>query len=273
MAAADSVYKFWNSNPCNIRHSCKEIGSKEYFDEVEAKKYKVEPHIPGFADFARWKGKKVLEIGCGIGTAAVGFARAGADYTGVDLTDSAVSLARKRFANEGLVGNFYVMDAEKGLPSGRYDLVYSFGVIHHTPNPSNVISNIINVIADDGELRMMLYSKWSYKLFWMLRTYDDAEWSFGKKTDETIMKYSEAQTGCPVTYTYTFGGVKKLLGDRFAVSKIWKDHIFPYEVEPYKRGEYVIVPEFRDMDGDSFASMCAELGWHTMVIARPTKVS
>ena len=69
----EEVRDFWNRRPCNIRHSPKPVGTKEYFDEVEARKYFVEPHIPEFAQFQRWRGKKVLEIGCGIGTDSINF--------------------------------------------------------------------------------------------------------------------------------------------------------------------------------------------------------
>ena len=76
------VRRYWDARPCNIRHSPKPVGSKEYFDEVEARKYFVEPHIPGFAEFERWRGKRVLEVGCGIGTDSINFARAGAELDG-----------------------------------------------------------------------------------------------------------------------------------------------------------------------------------------------
>jgi len=69
------------------------VGTKQYFDEVEARKYFVEYHIPGFAKFARWRGKKVLEIGCGIGTDTINFARAGAQVTTVDLSGKSMELA------------------------------------------------------------------------------------------------------------------------------------------------------------------------------------
>ncbi len=89
------VQDYWNRRPCNIRHSTAEIGTKEYFDQVEERKYLVEPHIPAFAEFERWKGKKVLEIGCGIGTDTMNFARAGAEVTAVDLSVESLKLAKK----------------------------------------------------------------------------------------------------------------------------------------------------------------------------------
>ncbi len=96
------VSAYWNARPCNIRHSPKAVGSKEYFDEVEARKYHVEYHIPAFADFERWRGKKVLEVGCGIGTDTINFARHGAQVTAVDLTEKSLDVARGRARVFGL---------------------------------------------------------------------------------------------------------------------------------------------------------------------------
>src|SRR5678815_6183724 len=90
-----NVREFWNRRPCNIRHSSRPIGEREYSDEVEARKYCVEPHIPGFAAFRRWSGKRVLEVGCGIGTDTINFARAVATVTAVDVSTESLSLARK----------------------------------------------------------------------------------------------------------------------------------------------------------------------------------
>jgi SAM-dependent methyltransferase len=121
----EKVREFWDRRPCNIRHSPKPIGTREYFDEVERRKYFVEPHIPVFAQFERWKGKKVLEIGCGIGTDAVNFARAGADYTGIELSPKSLELTMKRFEVYGLKGRFYLGNAEelsKFVPGEPYDL-------------------------------------------------------------------------------------------------------------------------------------------------------
>lgn len=71
----EQVRDFWDWRPCNIRLSPKAVGTRDYFDQVEARKYSVEPHSPRFAEFPRWKGKRVPEIGCGIGTDTIGFAR------------------------------------------------------------------------------------------------------------------------------------------------------------------------------------------------------
>ena len=91
-----AVREYWDHRPCNLRHSPAPVGTREYFDQVEARKYLVEPHIPGFADFPRWAGKRVLEIGCGLGTDTINFARAGARITAVDLSSRSLELARQR---------------------------------------------------------------------------------------------------------------------------------------------------------------------------------
>ena len=89
----EAVESYWDDRPCNIRHSAAECGTRRYFDEVEARKYLVEPHIPSFAQFEKWKGRKVLEIGCGIGTDTINFARAGAKVTAVDYSAKSLAMA------------------------------------------------------------------------------------------------------------------------------------------------------------------------------------
>ena len=138
------VRRYWDARPCNIRHSTKPVGSREYFDEVESRKYFVEPHIPAFAEFDRWRGKRVLEVGCGIGTDSVNFARAGAELTAVDLSSESLQIARQRAEVMGVDDRieFITANAEElssAVSGGPYDLVYSFGVIHHTPNPERAL--------------------------------------------------------------------------------------------------------------------------------------
>src|SRR5262245_13428889 len=128
------VRSYWDRRPCNIRHSPRPVGERAYFDEVERRKYFVEPHIPGFAEFDRWRGKRVLEIGCGIGTDTMNFARAGASVTALDLSLKSLEVARTRADVLGLADQiqFVQGDAEHlsdFVEPEPYDLIYSFGVI------------------------------------------------------------------------------------------------------------------------------------------------
>src|SRR5579872_3254813 len=130
--AISAVREYWNARPCNVRHSPQPVGTTEYFNEVEARKYFVESHIPRFAEFEKWAGKKVLEIGCGIGTDTINFARQGAQVTAVDLTEKSLELARQRAKVFGLENRirFYQANAEElssYVPVEQYDLIYSFG--------------------------------------------------------------------------------------------------------------------------------------------------
>ena len=267
-ALLDQVRAYWNSRPCNIRHSPQPVGSRQYFDEVEARKYFVEPHIPGFAQFDRWNGKNVLEIGCGIGTDTVNFARAGARVTAVDLSSASVDMCRRRLALFGLEANLYVGNAEElasFLPAKKYDLVYSFGVIHHTPDPARVVSQIRQYSHPDTEVRLMLYSKWSWKTLAILLA--DAH---GKiwRWNEFIRQNSEAQTGCPVTFVYSRADLHQLL-DGFRILEIRKEHIFPYKVEKYVNYEYERLWYFRVLPAGLFRWLEHRLGWHSLVVARP----
>lgn len=263
----ETVRDFWDARPCNIRHSQAPVGTREYFDQVEARKYYVEPHIPAFAQFERWKGKRVLEIGCGLGTESINFARHGADLTIVELSPRSLQLCKQRFEVYGLSANFYEGDAERlnqCLPAQTFDLIFSFGVLHHTPNPPKAIEQIKNYLGPESELRLMVYSKFSYKLFWIMR--ETGCWDFGQM-DRLVAEYSEAQTSCPVTYTYTFEEVAELLHG-FEILEIRKDHIFPYDVEAYMRHEYKLDSCWEGMPSERFKQMERELGWHTLVRAR-----
>lgn len=269
----ESVKKFWNDRPCNIRHSSKEFLSKEYFDEVEAKKYFVEPHIPSFAEFGKWSGKKVLEIGCGIGTDSINFARAGAILTVLEFSEKSLEVCKKRFEVYGLGENvkFLLGDVEKlddilVFEDNKFDLIYSFGVIHHTPNPEKAFESISKFMSKGTELRVMLYSKISYKLFWAM--IENRVESFGD-AGNTIRKNAEAQFDCPVAFTYTFEEIDEMLSKYgIVVEKVWKDHIFTYDIEKYKQHIYEKDKYWKDADPKFLKQMEKELGWHTMVIAK-----
>jgi len=264
------VHDYWNSRPCNVRHSSKSQDTVEFFDEVAAKKYKAESHKLEFLALDQCKGKRVLELGCGLGTDAIQFAKAGAHVTCIDLTENSLALCKRNFELHGLSGEFYlgnIEDLSSILPESSrnsFDLVYSFGVIHHTPNPKKVFEQIPSYLAPGGQMRCMLYSRFSYKLFWLMGLYNHKTFA---DADTLVQMYSEAQSGCPVTYTYTFDEVRELVAPYLTVDKIWKDHIFMWNIEEYKKNNFVRDEPFQGVSDEYLAKMCADLGWHTMFIA------
>lgn len=265
------VREYWNSRPCNIRHSPKPVGTREYFDEVEARKYFVEHHIPGFAEFERWKGKKVLEIGCGIGTDTINFARHGAQVTAVDLTEKSLEVARQRAKVFGLEDRirFVQANAEKlsdYVAPEQYDLIYSFGVIHHTPNPERVLEEIRKFTGPDSTVKIMVYNRWSWKVLWILFVYGAGQFW---KLDRLIADYSEAQTGCPVTYSYSRAAGRRLLEEHgFAVTGVMVDHIFSYRIPDYVQYRYKQVWQFRWMPRGLFRALERAFGWHLCLTAK-----
>ena len=245
---------YWDTRPCNIRHSPATVGTRTYFDQVEARKYFVEPHIPRFADFARWKGKKVLEIGCGIGTDAVNFAKAGAEYVAIELSKRSLELTRKRFKVFGLKGRFYLGNAEDlaaVIPRQTFDLIYSFGVIHHTPFPEKAVAAVRTFMDVRSEFRLMLYASNSWKNIMIEAGYDRPE----------------AQAGCPLARTYTPESLHALLKG-FRIVSLRQEHIFPYIPEKYVKYEYERQPWFKAMPPRMFHALEKRLGWHLCIVAR-----
>jgi 2-polyprenyl-3-methyl-5-hydroxy-6-metoxy-1,4-benzoquinol methylase len=266
----DQVRSYWDQRPCNIRHSPKPVGTREYFDEVEARKYFVEPHIPRFADFARWRGKKVLEIGCGIGTDTVNFARHGAMVTAVDLSPQSIELARTRVEVYGLQDQvrFYSGSAEEltsFVPVDAYDLIYSFGVIHHTPHPERVVARMRSYAKPGTTIKLMVYHRHSWKVFWILMGYGKGQFW---RLKQLVAEHSEAQTGCPVTYTYTRAEGRQLIeSSGFRTTDLFVDHIFPYRIPEYVKYEYVKSWPWNWTPQPVFRWMEHNWGWHLCLTA------
>lgn len=252
-----TVQAFWDQRPCNIKHSAKPVGTREYFDEVEQKKFTAEPHILDFCEFDRWRGLRVLEIGCGIGTMAINFARSGADYTGVELSAESLKLTQQRFAVYGHTGRFYHCDAEHltdTVPVEPFDLIFTWGVIHHSPDPRAILQQASAYMRPGTTLKIMVYATRSWKNFMIRAGLDQPE----------------AQYGCPIAYTFTEQELMDIVGPGYDQVRIYQDHIFPFQIEPYKQGHYVLQPWFDVMPAEMFRVMEKNLGWHLMLTAKKT---
>jgi 2-polyprenyl-3-methyl-5-hydroxy-6-metoxy-1,4-benzoquinol methylase len=251
----EKIRKYWNAQPCNVKHGRSEMGSVDYFKEVSQRRYQVEPHIPEFAGFHLWAGKRVLEIGCGIGSDAEEFAKHGAEYVGIDLSDQSLDIAQQRFEVIGLEGQFYNIDVSDSAALsalGQFDLVYSYGVIHHFPGIDKIINNIHKVTETAGEFRFMVYAKNSWKYAMIQKGLDQFE----------------AQAGCPYAQAFTKDEIHQLLEPNWHVERLRQDHCFMYNVESYKAGRYELEPWFEAMPEPYRQAVREYLGWHLLVKAR-----
>jgi SAM-dependent methyltransferase len=178
------VQAHWDREPCGTR-GLEGDDLRAAFRQQERERYEVDAHIPEFADFPAARGKRILEIGVGAGTDFIQWLRQGADAFGVDLSVESLALTRQRIAAEGPAihnADAYLQDdlppAQRRLQVGdaerlpfadaSFDLVYSYGVIHHSPNTTAAIAEIHRVLRPGGEARVMIYHvpSWTGLLLW-----------------------------------------------------------------------------------------------------------
>ncbi len=157
------VQQFWQKTPCDSWFTNETCGTLAFYRSLDEHRYRVHPRLQSAVGFERTCGLRVLEIGCGCGSEAERFARAGAHYTAVDLTNAAVDITRRRFQLANLQGTFVQGDAEN-LPfaEGSFDLVYSHGVLHHTPDTPRTIREVHRVLSPGGRALIMLYYRDSF---------------------------------------------------------------------------------------------------------------
>lgn len=191
------ILKFWTDNPC--------MGGNRGFP------------------FWMWKGKRVLEIGTGEGVDAVRFIRAGANYVGIDLTKE-----EKPY--------IFKMNAEfLDFPNDYFDLVYSFGVIHHTINPEKVMTEVYRVLKPDGYIFLMLYNKLSWRYLIEIKILRRILWFFHYHKFNAVRKdmphpnkrewlsMNTDNIGCPLSRAYTKRDIEKLLKE-FTITKTWTEN-------------------------------------------------
>ena len=152
----------WGQDPCGAEYVREhELGTREFFDQIERHRYEqYAPWMPRVMGFDKFRGARLLEIGCGMGTDLLQFARGGAHCTGIDLTPRSVEITRHRFALYGIPGTFMISDGER-LPfaSETFDVVYSNGVLHHTPDTAGAIREVHRVLRLGGTAKVMLYHR------------------------------------------------------------------------------------------------------------------
>jgi SAM-dependent methyltransferase len=155
------VHDFWNAASCGENLYLSTADKNGYATQA-LERYRLEPYILPFADAQATRGKKVLEIGVGLGADHEQFAKAGAELYGIDLTPRAVDHTRRRLETTGNQSKLAVGDAENlNFPDETFDFVYSWGVLHHSPDTPKAINEVYRVLKPRGIAKIMIYQKWS----------------------------------------------------------------------------------------------------------------
>ena len=162
------VRDYWNEFSCDTQVAAAEKFSREYFEQIERFRYRDQPFIHSFAQFTRYRDRRILEVGFGAGTDFIQWLRAGARATGIDLTPEALANLSHRIETYGLPAPERIMvgDAENlPFPNDTFDLGYSFGVLHHSPDTEKAIAELVRVTRPGGQVKIMIYNRHSVYAF------------------------------------------------------------------------------------------------------------
>jgi ubiquinone/menaquinone biosynthesis C-methylase UbiE len=254
----------WGQDPCGAESDPEhELGTREFFDEVERYRYhEYAPWMPRLMEFDRFRGARLLEVGCGMGTDLLQFARSGARCTGIDLTPRSVEITRHRFKLYGADGNFMISDGEH-LPfrSESFDVVYSNGVLHHMPDTAEAIREVHRVLRPGGVAKIMLYHRHSLNYWFEIvlrRGVLGFEFLRGRSAAEIMSRVIEFRDhdARPLVKVYTREQVRELFG-------MFKD--VRVDVEQLMRKELrFLSPLVTDA---VFQKLRNKVGWNVVVTA------
>jgi len=156
----ERVREHWDRQPCDAELSVREPASRDFFLDVERQRYALQPHILECQSWINWRGRRVLEVGAGVGTDARQLIRAGALYTGLNVDRGSADMTARALREFQLPGASLQSDATAlDFPDGTFDVVYSFGVLHHIPQVQRAVAEIGRVLRPGGELVVMLYNR------------------------------------------------------------------------------------------------------------------
>ena len=244
------ITAYWDSHIHDLAIVTNPVGTPGFFRQLDEYRYDKLNYLPRLVDFDSYRGKTLLEIGCGAGVDLVRFARAGAVVTGVDLSGTAIDLARQNIAQNGLDASLQIMNGEAlQFADDSFDVVYAHGVLQYTADTGKMVSEIHRVLRPGGEAILMVYNRIS----WL---------NLMRKVTKVPLEHEDA----PVLKKFSIAEFKQLL-------------------KPFKR--YTIIPErfpvrtklhsglkarlFNDVFVGTFNRMprawVRPFGWHLMAFA------
>ena len=244
------IRDYWNERIHDLEVARHPVGTKGFFDDLEEYRFDKLRYLPKVVDFSGYAGKRLLEIGCGVGTDLVRFAQGGAVVTGVDLSATAVELARKNFALHGVDGDLRVMDGEAlAFPDDTFDVVYAHGVIQYTADAQRMVDEARRVLKPGGVFIGMVYNRKG----WL-------------KVMSKFFRVELEHEDAPVLNTYTIGEFKKMLSDfaslkivpeRFPVKSRLHGGVKGFLFNTFFVGGFNLIPR----------PLVRRTGWHIMAFA------
>lgn len=255
----------WTGDPCGAKYGEKyRFATREFFDEVERHRYQeYAPWMPALMGFDEFKGARLVEIGCGMGTDLLQFARGGAHCTGVDLTPRSIEISRLHFDLYQMRADFVLSDAER-LPFAdeSFDVVYSNGVLHHTPGTAQAIGEVHRILRPGGIAKVMLYHRRSL-YYWseiiLHRGILRGHFLRGHSPEEIMSRYVEySETDArPLVKVYSRRQARALFAP-FREVKI--------EVEQMMRKELRLLSPL--VSDDLFRRLRRSMGWNVIITAK-----
>jgi SAM-dependent methyltransferase len=195
VATTAEVREYWNRHIHDLEITRHPVGSRGFFDDLDQYHFEKLHHLLRLVDFDGYRGRSVLEVGCGAGVDLARFAKGGASVTGVDLASSAIELARANFAQQGLQGRFEVADGEHlPFPDNTFDLVYAHGVVQYTADPRELVKECHRVLTPGGRAVFQVYNRVS----WL-------------NALSKLMNVGLEHDGAPVLLKFSIGEFRRLL--------------------------------------------------------------
>jgi 2-polyprenyl-3-methyl-5-hydroxy-6-metoxy-1,4-benzoquinol methylase len=244
----EEIRKYWNKHIHDLEIAKHPVGTKGFFDDLDEYRFDKLRYLPNIVNFSAYRGKRVLEVGCGIGIDLARFAKGGAMVTGVDLAEKSIELAKKNFELNGVEGDLRIMNGEDlKFDDNSFDVVYAHGVIQYTADSQAMIDEIYRVVKPRGEAIMMVYNRNSWLNFL-----------------SKLMKVELEHEDAPVLRKFSIGEFKNML-HRFSKIEIIPER-FPVKTRLHHGTKAILYNSvFVGLFNAIPRPITRPLGWHIIV--------
>ena len=244
------IRDYWNDHIHDLEVAKEPVGSPGFFNQLDEYRFDKLRYLPKLVNFNGYKGKKMLEIGCGVGTDLVRFAMGGVEVTGIDLAEVSINLAKDNFSQRGLEADLRQMNGEDlDFEGESFDVVYAHGVLQYTADADKMITEMVRVVRPEGEVIMMVYNRNS----WL-------------NAMSKVMKVGLEHEDAPVLNKYSVSEFKQMISafDQFTVVP----ERFPVETKLHHGIKAALYNKgFVKIFNLLPRSLVRPLGWHLMGFA------